>query len=503
MELTLNQAAIDCYDKVFSQTVRKEESQDSVVPDTLPDIGEILCTSGNVLIRSKDVGEGRVRIEANIPVKVAYAPEEGEGTYCLEVNIPLYVSMEDDAIPEKCLCVAELRLAGLETRILNPRKISVRAETLFSVGCYAAGQIAFAGAPEQAGEDVNVLEQTVTVTPACAVTEKTFVLTDEFTIPDAMPPAAVILSRQTLLQAEDVKAVGTKLIVKGSARSSLLYVSDEMRAGAVEFSTGFSQIIEVKTMPEDPFASVSLLLSGAYYDLSRGDGRTGEMELHVVAQAVVCGNAEAVCLADAYSNRCALEMTMDAVDISRIRRPLVLRETLRGQLNTAKPVAEILQGCFDLGAVRAEGNAVTLPVTVCMHYRTPDGSLCSAKQTFQVKFSCPLEDGEYLEPVGVSAQELYLAPSAGGAELRLPLELQVFVRETETVESVTAITYDESSPLDLSDQPTLVILRAGSGDDLWALAKQNHSTVRAITEANDLDAQGGGWEKLILIPKMV
>lgn len=503
MEFTLHPSSIDCYDKVFSQTLRKEETQDAVVPDTLPDIGEILSTSGDLLIRSKDVGEGRARIEANVPARVAYVPENGEGACCLEVNVPLYVSVEDESIPEGGVCTAEMSLAVLETKVLNPRKVCVRAEAVFTVDCWAEGQMAFAGAPEEDAEGVHVLERSVTVTPVCTVTEKTFVLTDEFTIPDTMPPAATILSQQTQVQADDVKTVGTKIVVKGSAKSSLLYVSEEMVPGAVEFTTEFSQVIEAETMPEEPFVSVSILPSGTYYDLSGGDGRTGEMELHLVAQATVCGEKEAECLTDAYSNRCALEMETETMEITRVRKPLILRETLRDQIPTAEAAAEILQGCYRLGSARAEGGTVTLPVTVCVHYKTAEGRLCAAKKNFTVEFRCELEEGQRLAPAGVSAESLSLAPAAGGIEARLPLEARVFVQETEAVQRVTAITADEDAPIDLSGRPSLVLLKVRSGDDLWALAKANASTVRAITEANGLDSLTAPWEKLILIPKTI
>ena len=502
MEITLNQASIDCYDKLYSQTLRKEETQDSVVPDTMPDIGGIICTSGTVLIRSKDVGEGRVRIEANVPVKVSYTPEEGEGIYCLELNLPLYAAMEDAQITENSLCVADLKLTGLETKVLNPRKVSVRAEALFSADCYAPGKMTFSGAPEQGTEGVNVLERTVAVAPVCAVAEKTFVLTDEFTIPAGQPPAAAILSQQTLPQIEDVKVAGTKLIVKGSVKSSLLYASEDYTVGSVEFSTGFNQIIETDKEISEPYIGVRMLLSGAYYDVN-GEGRTGEMELHLVAQAVIHAGAEAVCLADAYSNRYALQTVTETLPVERIETELTLRETLREQLPTAQGVAEIVQGSYDLGRPQGEGGAVTLPITVCMCYRTADGRLCSAKRTYQVKFSYALEEGQRLAVAGASAQELLLTPSAGGAEVRLPLELRAFLVRTDGISCVTAITCDETGTLDLSEKPTIVIVRAASGDDLWLLAKENGSTVQAITEANGLDALSAPWERLILIPKTV
>ena len=503
MELCLKPSEIACYMPCFSQTVRKEETMDSVVPDSMPDIGEILCTSGNILIRSKDVGEGRVRLEANIPARIGYAPEEGEGCCCLEVNLPVYLSLEDEAITEQSLCVTELSLAALETKILNPRKISVRAEALCSVACYQPSSLSFSGLPAQGVEGINLLERQVAITPVCAVTEKTFVLTDEFTIPAASTPPAALLGQSIQLQVEELKPVGTKLIVKGSAKSALLYTMEDMTVGALDFTSAFSQIVELDTLPEDSFSSVRLLLSGAYYDLAAADRQAGAMELHIVAQVLVYGPAEPACLVDAYSNRYALNVVQAPRTLTRILRSVSLKETLREPLTTPVPVAEILQGSYVPGSVQTAEGTVTVPIAVSVYYRDSGGALGSVSRTLTLRFTQKLEEGESLEAVDVTGQELYLAPTASGMELRLTLEIRAFLWKSDTLLCIQQLEYNEAEVMDLSDRPTLVILRAASGDDLWALAKEHVSTVEAIRQANGLDQLTGSWEKLLLIPKTV
>ena len=61
MEAKLSITEYNIFNKIFSTSLRKEESRDAVVPDVLPDISEILCCEGLLLIRSKDVTAGRVR----------------------------------------------------------------------------------------------------------------------------------------------------------------------------------------------------------------------------------------------------------------------------------------------------------------------------------------------------------------------------------------------------------------------------------------------------------
>ena len=85
----------------------------------------------------------------------------------------------------------------------------------------------------------------------------------------------------------------------------------------------------------------------------------------------------------------------------------------------------------------------------------------------------------------------------------MTVEARAALTATRTLDAVTALEYDETAPLDQSERPSLVLLRAASGDDLWLLARENCSTPEAIRAANGLDALEGDWQRLLLIPKTV
>ena len=502
MEVNCKETVIECYQVIYEEEVRCGESVESVVPDTLPDIGTVLSTCGTPLIRSKDLSAGRVRVDANIPVRVAYQPEEGEGVCVLDVNIPVSVSQEQAELDENCVCTADLRLIALETKLLNPRKIAVRAEVCFALRCCRMGSERFAGAPETAEWGIHVLTKEAALSPVRAVTEKTFVLTDEFRLPPERPEIGKLLCQKTLVETEELKTAGTKVIVKGCAKSCLVYLSPEGTPAAVEFSTGFSQIVEAGTLPEDAGARATLLLSGAYYDPDAADdGRTVGMELHLVAQVTVCGREKALCLADAYSNLYALTLQREERTACALSREVTLRETLRVTAETPTPVAEILSAWAEPGCATVSGGEVTLPLSVQIWYLCPAGLLHCLRRSFPLKLQTELAAGERLALKCVSLQEVYAAPGSGGIELRIPAEVSADVIMERTLPLVTGIDCDETQPLDLSAEPTLTLLRVSDGDDLWALARENHSALETIREVNGLDAETGPWSRLLLIPK--
>mgnify|MGYP006900621888 CR=1 FL=1 len=62
MELSMKRSGIACCEKVFEYAMPVEQAAETVVPDTMPDVERILCAEGMVIIRSKEVSEGRVTV---------------------------------------------------------------------------------------------------------------------------------------------------------------------------------------------------------------------------------------------------------------------------------------------------------------------------------------------------------------------------------------------------------------------------------------------------------
>ena len=500
MEAILRKSSYPCFQLVYAETFSLSEAQESVVTDTLPDVDAVVHASGCALIRSKDVSDGRIRLEAAVPARVSCLGEDG-GLFSMDIGIPFYLNVQDERIPEDCGCVAELTLRQLDTRILNPRKLSVRAELTVTLRCYAPGAIETALAPADGAAHIHAVEQSAEERCALTVTEKTFVLTDEYALPEALPPVHELLAQNAEPVVQELRTVGTKLIASGVVKSELLYRDGEDSLHALSFQTSFSQIVESESETEGTQAELRVLLSGMYYEAIPGsDARELSMELHLVLQAVIFANREIARISDAYSNEFALEAARESREITRYVRDCVLRESGRAALETPEPVVSVLQcRVCPLEAVTegAELRVRLRAVLCCQGERRP----FTVERTVSQSFATETDASHTLFVCGVTVSEAQAQLAAGGAELRFTVEVRARLLERETLESIRAISYDEGAALDLDALPTLVMLRADSSTDLWTLAKENCSTVEAIRRANGLDEAGEDWEKLLLIPK--
>ena len=500
MEIKCTETVCDCLRLIVSETLRREEEREAVVTDSMPDISAILSVSGTPLIRSKDLSAGQLRLAANLPIRVAYLPENGDAICTLELDLPVSVTLENAEISEACTALTGLVLVSLEARILNPRKIAVRAEFCFPVRVYCASPLRFFGAPEEAGQGIHVLEREAEITPVCAALEKTFVLTDEAPLASDSPAVAKILSQSTVLETEELKSVGTKIILKGSAVSRIVYLSTDGTPAAASFRTAFSQIAEADRLPADCLLSCEAMLSGAYYEPGSPDGGTIRAEMHVVAELTVRNRQSVRYLADAYNNLWEMETAAEARELERAVREMRLGPSARAAVETPAPVYEVLSVSASPGEAAVEGGTVTLPLTAQIFYFTGDGAVRCAVRTIPVKATTDLEEGARLIVTGCALRDCAAVPAGGGLDLRAETEIAVSVLMTERAEMISAITVDEERPLDLTGEPTLVLLRA-EGDDLWPLARAYHSEVEAIRPAASEEAAEGEGCALLLIPK--
>ncbi len=502
MEAKLGINGFRGYQIIFSKSIIQSESQDSVVPDTQPDISAIMFTSGCVLIRSKDVAEGRVRLEANIPARVCCAGAEDGGVFCLDVNIPFYISAEDQAIRDGCACIAELTLKHLEGRMLNPRKVTVRAEIEATIECYSEKDEMFASAPTEEDGAVHVLEREAEVSVISSVTEKTFVLTDEFELAQDRSEVVQIVGQNANLIVQELRTVGSKVILSGNVRSELTYLTEDGGLETAVFQTAFSQVAESGSETEDALCDAKTLISGMYYELTQGNG-VGyiSMELHLVAFVTVYLRKELRYLADAYSNTYALELSRRNFEIERCDREVLLRESSVAAIDIPGEVSAVIACHVEPIAYRAEPGQIEVQLLFRLCWRG-GSEIFFAERSMNCAIRSEAQD-EMLKLCSVSVADVYAAPGDAGIEVRLTLEARAFTLRKTSVDAISAITYDESQPRCLDDVPTLVLLIPRSDALLWSLAKDYCSTVEAICAANALTDGEIPEGRLLLIPKTV
>ena len=497
MEAGHNRIDFSCFEKVLSVCVCGEETAETVVPDVLPDICRIVDADGIVTLRSKTADQGTASVSGTISATVLYVPEGGTGVCRLSMDIPYSLSHACGAVNESSIPEASVRLCSIDARMLNPRKVLVRADLEAQIYAYNSGMRSVNGSTD-AETDTNILNKEISYTTVTSAGEKTFIITDEYQLPANLPKLDVMLKEKLELSVDEVKPVGNKVLFKGIARFELMYAGPEGQIASTAWSSSFSQILESESDGE-PELRVMLMPTGVYFEpLDTAEGRVIKGEIHAVAQAVSLQRTEASFVMDAYSNKFDIEMEKEHVELSLNQPQISFRETIHELMEIPGSISEVIGVYAKTGAVSIDESELSCPVTVSIIYCDESGEMLSLYRKISLSISHEIAAELTVESIASRCIEPYAAPAAGGIDLRLPVDITISVQKNVSFEAVVKITRNTDEEKDSTGLPSVVALQ-GTKEDLWSLAKRYRSTPELILAANNI-ADLSEAEGVILVP---
>jgi len=497
MEVTLKNEKYDHFVPVFHELLTDEFSVDSVVPDTMPDIQEVLGAEGTLLLRGKATEAGSVLLTASVNSTVLYAPENGDFPRFMPVLIPIEFKLKSQQISEECRVVCRMRLRALDTKMMNSRKISVHASVAAEVWCYKESVLEISSLLESNDVSAHTLKRNSSLVHVSDVREKTFVITDQYSMPGGFVSPVEILQQHAEVFADDVKFVGGKVVFRGHVNVHLLLSGRE--SGALltaDYETDFSQIMEVDTTDSDTVPEINLLLTAVYLDLPGSDEAAGKIdaEIHMAAICICRKSQEIEYIDDLYSNRTVLipvyrdhTCVLDVQSVS-------MRQTVTGRVELSGE-SEVIQVSAVISGISQEKETVKTTINVRVLCRQPSGCFVVGRCRLGAEFTTDLTASEELQNVRVRVVDVYYSVIGEAVDLRVVLQMDGHRVTVGNLTYVEEVSIDEEAETN-DDLPSITLVAAGQTKDLWRLAKQYCSSPESIAAANE-----GNNGELLLIPK--
>ena len=136
MDMELQPVVLEGYRQVLDTAVTQEETLESIVPDTYPDIARIVTAVGRVYVRDCEPGEGTVRLTGTIQTTVFYIPEGEQLPKTLEVAIPFQCLKDHPSLRTTTVVQSSATVTFADARAINPRKVVARAEIMVELTAY-------------------------------------------------------------------------------------------------------------------------------------------------------------------------------------------------------------------------------------------------------------------------------------------------------------------------------------------------------------------------------
>ena len=497
MEISFTHTSATVYREIACPVCRLQETAESVVPDTDPDIGRVVSVRTNVLLKSKDLTSRGVLVTGEMQAALLYITESETAVSCVKLHKEFDMEFELGQIQAEALTQIRLSVASTEARVINPRKVAVTAELVGALRCYRQEELLLeTQLPESAEKLVHVRREEAQTSAVSAVTEKTFAVSEQFRFPDTKGEPERVLSQEVGFTLDEVQQVGSRAVVKGTASVTVYYLSKEADYPLrTQFTAPFSQIVDTGTASMGS-SSAHVELTSAYFDLI--DTISGEkaldVELHALLELVSREELPVAWFADAYCNRmpCVCQsQSLPLVSVSAARK---LRLEGEGIVSIAEDCEDVLCVLPFLAQLTQNGSELNALCCLDVLYRSKGGGISAVRRLFELEKGT-LGAADRLGDLRLCGEDF--RPDGTALRARLSLEVETQSVETRQVNALTGVSLDEEASWQADSLPSVTLVRGG--DELWELAKRCHSSVAAIEALNAEALRTPG--ALLLIPR--
>lgn len=497
MELQFRKTACRCLARAARAYQTQELTQELRLTDGMPDIGRVLSSWGQMILRSKEWRADTITVSGGVMVWVLYAPEDGTEPRCIDGWIPFQMRWDlSDPGREGPVRIGPM-LRFVDSRTVSARKFMVRvgaavlAEALYPTEFHVHS-------PEELPEDIEVLRRTYPVRLPKEAGEKTFLLDEDLTIPGMNSQPEKILSYTIQPEVSDSRVMSDKVVIRGTGNLHLVYCCREGRIRTSDFEIPFSQFAELEhAYSPDARADVRMGTTSLELDLNE-EGQL-RIKCGLVAQYLVDDRELMELTEDAYSPRRQVTIQTEPLVLPSIledrRENLTAAQTLTGHTGERADVTFFPD--FPRQRQTAEGVEIEIPGLFQVLYYGEDGNLQTANARWDGTMTLPAGENSridaFIQPVG----RPHVVTGPEGMELSSPIQMDISTTTDQGLPMVTGLEVGEMPEPD-SNRPSLILCRPGS-EGIWNLAKRCGSTVGAIQRANDLQEEPAA-DRILLIP---
>lgn len=474
----------------------QEQTQELRIPDGMPDVGRVISTWGQIVLRGKDWNDRSVGIQGGIMVWVLYQAEEEGALQRLETWIPFRSRLDMPPGEEGDGVIrAQSMLRGIDARILSTRKLMLRCALGLLVQALVPAQAEIC-APGELPPDVEVLRRRYPLRLTVETGEKSVLLDEELELPGQ---ARELVYFQLEPELAEQKVLGSKAVFHGLGNLHILYWNQEERLCCHDFQIPFGQYLELE-QEYDEEAEIGNLLCVTSLELDVEESGLLRLRCGLVSQYAVRSRSVLDIVEDAYSPCRDVQTSVETLTI-----PAVLDSgTYSVELSARAQAGQWVDPGF-----RPELPQVNRQADEARIVQQGSFDLLTRQQDGQIQEKSVQAQGEMTLAAHCSADTVVFSWRKGqvssrreGADWRVDTQVALDI-STITRQEIPMVTAMRLGPerAPEPERPGLIIRRAEGDETLWELAKRCGSTVSAIERLNGLQGEPEE-DRLLLIPVM-
>ncbi len=240
--------------KTASNTKVVEVSGDVIVPDIKPDIVNVINTNGMAYIYKEDISSGRIRIDGNIDAYVVYLADNGE-TRSIQTTLSMVENIEDSGINENCFAKQKIALQNIETKVLNERKLSIKANVEIKSEIFEKSEIEITSDFSEL-ENVEKLKETLEIKSIVGMNSARTSIKEDIVVDNNYDVSEILKTDIEITNLEN-KISFNKILAKADANIKIIFLAEDGRIGIASSVIPIMSFIDMDKITDKNICNVN------------------------------------------------------------------------------------------------------------------------------------------------------------------------------------------------------------------------------------------------------
>ena len=494
--------------------------EDILVPDTKPDLREILLIDGNPRLSSREIDcinktDDYIGLSGEVELQTLYVPENRETAgpvIAVQTRVPFKERWHTDIAPGATL-IMDCRAEKIEYMVINERKYRVKISlAIMARECVDRKIDIFEGIN---GEEIQMLKEQVEITSISLRKKDTLTISENLEIKEDGNPESIL--KQDINVMENYKQItAEKVVINGFIFVNLLYtVSGDSPWDCirqVQERVEFTQFIPIKQ--QGASGRVCFDGSGLRVKLVQDEdlGEVFCLEGEIITYAELYAGTERDIIVDGYHRKkdfiCDFSEERSRTPVAAAAGEASVREIISpdaayGEIDKILyTTGEILESESrgEQGKVITEGRLQAK--MICMSLRDEgEPQLFSIRQEvpFRVVTAVPQMTGGEIISARTHVRDIWAEKINGKQmEFNASVMAEAEIMREVSFKVLTNPAFEESTSKE--SMAPMVVYVAGENENLWKIAKKFKTSVESVAKLNQLeDGEISEGRKLLII----
>lgn len=464
---------------------------DMIVPDSKPDILNTICTSGVVSIYKKEVQEEKMRIDGTINTYIMYMPDGSEDTVRgLNASLDFSENIGIQNCKEGMDDITDIKIKSIEAKVLNGRKISIKATLEANVRIYSKEEVEIINNMENA-DNIQILKEDLTVNSLVGSGETKIYAKDNIPI-DSIDNLAEILKAEINLVDKDIKISYNKVLTKAEAEVTFMYLTEDNRINKVTYKIPVVGFIDIQDVTEENLCDINYEIRNIVIKPNSQEEHSIYVEIEIQAKCSVYEIKQINLIQDMYSptenlnfeTKQILTMTekQSVKNIKQIREKINLKDIENESLIDVDVEPNIINENKINTKILYEGEMNLRFIFVNQRMQI---DIKETKIPFEYTVE-NLQNGESLNTnncLEIKSKD-FIIQDGGDINCNIDMETNTNMYRTANINMIDSIQEDgEREEQDYS----IMMYIVKKGDTLWKIAKEFGSTIDGIARVNGIE----------------